>query len=344
MVMNRAKHMKILRHLVIWILFYLLFLLAFFNTIPPLSAIARTSAAVGTFFLTFYASGWLVRNFWLKQRSPWFFVLSALILIVAAVLRVLFEQFPIESPVPEHLKRNDTRVIAFFTISNLVVMIFSFFTVTNQYRSAEQKRLEEIISQQKDSQLEYLKAQINPHFLFNTLNNIYSMTMVDPSKSADMTLKLSGLLRYAVYKSANQKVKVNDEVEQIKNLIGLSHLKSEQPLNIRFNTNIQSFDSIEPMLLLPLVENCLKHCNFDDTEKSFVDIELTVTNTSLHMRTHNTKSPQQQNREPESHGVGLKNLRQRLELLYKNHYSFQVIEKAHTFTTELRIQWPGKTT
>jgi len=176
--------------------------------------------------------------------------------------------------------------------------------------------------------LQFLRAQINPHFLFNTLNNIYSLAVVRSPQTADMVMQLSKLLRYVVYDSKAEQIPLETEVDHIEQYLQLFRMRSEAPLDITFQVSgaIEGL-RLEPMMLIPLVENCCKHADFNTNEKAYIRLDLRVENGWLHFHTTNTKNDQDRQKDQVG-GVGMDNLRQRLELLYPN---------AHRFTTQDKI-------
>lgn len=155
-----------------------------------------------------------------------------------------------------------------------------------------------IISEQREAQLQALRAQINPHFLFNTLNNIYSLAVVKSDKTAEMVLRLSNLLRYVIYDGRAERVALKREVEHIRQFIELFQMRSEEQLDIKFDTRGE-IDGVqtEPMILIPIVENCFKHCDFDTNKRVFVCIDLQVDNEELYFKILNSKDDRHQQKD-----------------------------------------------
>jgi LytS/YehU family sensor histidine kinase len=195
-----------------------------------------------------------------------------------------------------------------------------------------------IIIEQREAQLQALRAQINPHFLFNTLNNIYSLAVVKSDKTAEMVLKLSNLLRYVIYDGKAEQVELKREIAHIQQFIELFQMRSQEPLNIEFNTS-GTFNSvkIEPMILIPIVENCFKHCDFDSNEQAFVCIYLQLINGELHFKTVNSKDDRNQQKDRVG-GVGLENIRKRLDLKYREKYALRIHNETDKFVVELDLK------
>jgi two-component system, LytTR family, sensor kinase len=219
--------------------------------------------------------------------------------------------------------------LLFFRLLNLYGDGLKFFLRVADYQ--------EVISRQQEARLQFLKAQMSPHFLFNTLNNIYSLTIGKAPKAAEMLLLLSELLRYAVYESKNNQVSVESEVRQIEKLIQLHQMKSEVPLSISFDVSDQSNNiSIEPMILIPLVENCFKHCNFETLESAYVSVHLSTARNKFEFETINTKDSWEKAKDTIG-GVGLENIRQRLSILYPEKHTFLIKDEPTLFTMKLTI-------
>lgn len=225
----------------------------------------------------------------------------------------------------------------------LVRFIFDFFLLMfvplcckffrDQLRSHEkQARLKK-----QNSQLEmnFLKAQIHPHFLFNTLNNIYSLiTHNESKKSAEMVSGLSSLLRYALYNGKTEFISLEKEIGMLRDFIELEEVRSDDlNLEVQFPKNIPAV-KIPPFLLLPLVENAFKHGVNSQLKQSCVKIDLHI-NEELSLQVQNTFDVEF--RKKNSGGFGLLNLKKRLDYYYENKYFLETIEKENIFTATLKL-------
>jgi LytS/YehU family sensor histidine kinase len=184
-----------------------------------------------------------------------------------------------------------------------------------------------------------LRAQINPHFLFNTLNNIYSLAVVRSPQTADMVMQLSKLLRYVVYDSKAEQIPLETEIAHIEQYLQLFRMRSETPLDITFKVSghIEGL-RLEPMLLIPLVENCCKHADFELNEKAYIQLELSTEKGWLHFKTRNSKDDVQHVQKDSVGGIGLDNLRQRLELLHPGAHQFEVQDQNNNFEVTLKLK------
>ncbi|MBL7827326.1 MAG: sensor histidine kinase, partial [Saprospiraceae bacterium] len=188
-----------------------------------------------------------------------------------------------------------------------------------------------------EAQLNYLKAQINPHFLFNTLNNIYSAATIQHPKTAEMVLRLSDLLRYVTYDAQAEKIPLRKELDHIKSYIELFQLKSESPLPIQFKVDGDvSKCVIEPLLLLPLVENAFKHSDLEVNPKGLLNIQLKIEPGFLQFVIENTFDPNDHQKDDVG-GVGLMNINRRLEHHYTNRHHFLTKAERNLFRAELTL-------
>jgi LytS/YehU family sensor histidine kinase len=153
-----------------------------------------------------------------------------------------------------------------------------------------------------------------------------------------MVLKLSNLLRYVIYDGKGELVLLQHEIEHIRQFISLFQMKNEKPLDIQFDIDGEiSNIKIEPMILIPIVENCFKHCDFDSNEKAFVRIYLKIVNKMLLFQTINTKNNQDLQKDKIG-GVGLENIRKRLTLKYLDDFSLLVNNKEKRFEIDLQLK------
>ena len=182
-----------------------------------------------------------------------------------------------------------------------------------------------------------LKAQINPHFLFNSLNNIYSLTQMKSDKAGDAILSLSEMLRFVTYESQKDFVSLEDEVQQIKNFISLQKLKDDDQSNIKISLPPDRGEfRIAPMLLLPLIENAFKHSNIENKKEGYIKFEMGLQNNELFFELKNSRTGPTVKKDNVG-GVGLENVKKRLDLIYPEQHSFCVKETPETYELSLRI-------
>ena len=180
-----------------------------------------------------------------------------------------------------------------------------------------------------------LKNQINPHFFFNTLNNLYSLIKKDADAAQDYVLKLSDLMRFTIYDSGKESVKLKDEIDYLINFIDLQTARYHKNIDINFEKSINNSDSsIAPLLFINLLENAFKHGVEKATENAFVHIKLIEDDKKISFTVKNNYDIEESS---ENIGIGLKNLKDRLNLLYPNkHQLFDNIEE-NSYSTTLEI-------
>jgi sensor histidine kinase YesM len=197
--------------------------------------------------------------------------------------------------------------------------------------SAQQLRIEK-----QEAELNYLKSQTNPHFLFNMLNNIYSLARDKNNLAPESILRLSKILRFMLYETSGEYIAIEDELRIISDYIALEKLRYDESLRINFNHDVEDMkQAIPPLLLIPLVENAFKHGVSETRDHPFVDIHLSVNKRQLAFIVKNSSETFAAETGVKEN-IGLSNLRRQLELLYKE-YNLSVQQKDTVFTATLKI-------
>lgn len=326
---------RILTHLISWLLvtvvmFYLI------STIRPVGeAAARTLMTMAFPFLIFYINGRVLINRFFETKRYWtWIILSVALWLGMAALRTRVELAIFGGSIfnnQEYPADGGWRMFLIAALIFFVIMLFS-----GLYQLLENRR--ELETLHAEAQLNYLKAQINPHFLFNTLNNIYSAATLLHPRTADMVLRLSDLLRYVTYDAQADKVALQKEIAHIRAYIELFQLKSETPLPIRFAVEGDvDHHQIEPLLLLPLVENALKHSDLDENPQGFLNIRLRNEPQQLTFTVENTFDPNNRQKDAVG-GVGLENITRRLALKHADRHSFTTKAVNGVFTGVLVLK------
>lgn len=227
------------------------------------------------------------------------------------------------------------------TVLLIIALASGFKILKHSYQSLEEKKTIENKFLQtelelKDQELRFLKMQIQPHFLFNTLNTIYGLAIQKNENAPEMILKLSNLLDYILYQVDKSKVFLIDEVAHLEDYISLEKMRFHDTLKVNFIKDIQNENiEISPMLLIPLVENAFKHGIIVNNFFT-ININLKVTETKLYFTLENNFDKE---KETIQGGIGLENSRKRLEMLYPGKHSLQIIKKENTFKIFLEINF-----
>ena len=218
-----------------------------------------------------------------------------------------------------------------------VMSIFFFGIIKHIY---DYRKLKEATQQlrieKQEAELNYLKSQTNPHFLFNTLNNIYSLARDKSDLAPESILRLSKILRFMLYETSGAYIAIEQELKIINDYIALEKLRYDYSLSVNFNYDIEDMkQAFPPLLLIPLVENAFKHGVSETRNQPFVDIHLSVNNRLL---TFVVKNSTEKFSEEQSvkENIGLSNLRRQLELLYTD-FNLSLQQGESIFTTNLKI-------
>jgi LytS/YehU family sensor histidine kinase len=222
----------------------------------------------------------------------------------------------------------------YYTLS-IVFIAFAYRLLLAWY--LQDKIRKDLENQKLQAELSYLKMQVNPHFLFNALNNIYSLSVMENSKkTGESIMKLSELMRYVLYEKedAQNKVSLDKEIKHINSFIDLEKLRHEGDTYINFSIEgTPNGKRVAPLLLFPLIENAFKHGILTDASKP-VNIELKISNNTLDFSLQNFKNSYFKD---EAGGIGIQNVNRRLELLYGKNYTLNVKESPDKFFVDLQL-------
>ncbi|MGB3528889.1 MAG: histidine kinase, partial [Saprospiraceae bacterium] len=186
-----------------------------------------------------------------------------------------------------------------------------------------------------ETELQFLKSQTNPHFLFNTLNNIYALARKKSDATADVVMKLSKLLRFMLYESQKKYISISDEIQVLDDFIELEKIRYGEKLQLNFKKSIDNESHpIAPLILLPFVENAFKHGASESRFDPFINIDLKLDHSMLCFKIENSNS--QDYATIKSENIGLNNIRRQLELLYPEH-KLEIDNKNNTFSVSLKI-------
>jgi len=214
------------------------------------------------------------------------------------------------------------------------VFIFLAVKYFMNYKAVKEKELQH--EREKVAiELKTLKAQLNPHFLFNTLNNIYVLSLDNSPKTPKSIEKLSKILDHVLYRCNNKYVSLSSEIELLENYIELEKLRYDDRLQINFNNHIEQDGEIAPLILLSLVENAFKHGAGEDSGSPKIDIDVYNTNTQLKFVISNTVATE--TNQIERTPIGLKNIKKQLNLIYKNRFELQIDSSSKIFKVTVKI-------
>ncbi len=219
----------------------------------------------------------------------------------------------------------------------LVFVISTGVKVVSQWFTSEQKT-KEIENEKLNTELSFLKSQINPHFLFNTLNNIYSLAEAGSEKTGEAVMKLSNIMRYILTEAKNDSVPLEKEIQFTSNYIEMQKLRLTPKSKVDFSiTGDPAGKQVSPLIFLPFVENAFKY-GISTREASPICIQLNIKNGELDFQVKNNKHNNHMLKPAETTGIGIGNIKRRLELLYHNRYKLNLNDEKAMYTVNLNIQ------
>jgi two-component system, LytTR family, sensor kinase len=204
--------------------------------------------------------------------------------------------------------------------------------------SRVQRRLVEMAKEKSEAELNFLKSQINPHFLFNSLNSVYFLIDKNNAEARNALHKFSDMLRYQLYEMNGDRIPVEKEVRYLKDYVDLQKLRKDENYSVEFHCSpsVQGF-SIEPLLLIPFVENAFKHISHHKDNSNFVKLELSRSNGEFRFEIENSRELLEKTTEQHG-GIGLNNVRRRLELLYPEKHELEIKNTGKSFKVKLSIE------
>ncbi len=295
-----------------------------------------------TFVVIFYANYFLfIDRLLFRKRLPHFLAANLLLFILLTLLLNWWHDyyfFEIAGNTPHHkagppkmmfILRDATMMALTAALSVAIKMTANWYITENERKELEKARTE--------AELQNLKSQLNPHFLFNTLNNIYSLIAIDADRAQYAVHNLSHLLRHVLYEDKSPLIPLDKELDFMRNYIELMSLRLSEKVDLQVSLPATAEGThIAPLLFITLVENAFKH-GVSPTAASFIRIAVTVdAEGTVTCHIANSNHPKQDNDRSGS-GIGLPNLRKRLELLYPSRYTLRTAVEGDTYTAQLQI-------
>lgn len=327
---------KILLNLLFWIL-YCLIVAVFYSRYAgfikslSFSIITASFQAILTYVNIFI---WL--PLFLKRKRILLYILSIVLTIIILTI-IRFQILPLFGEEGRRVIGIRSRIV-FFEINLILAYSLStaYYFIAEWFKNLQIKA--EMKFQQVESELKYLKSQINPHFLFNTLNNIYTLCYLKDDKAAPSVLKLSEMMRYMLYESNTALIELEREVQFIRNYLELQQLKKDETMQIIFEVKgVKGRHKISPLILIAFFENCFKHGDIESNPLGWVKAELSVDEKN-EMNLFIGNSKKQQVKKGESRkSVGLENVKLRLSMLYENRHQLKIIEEDNLYKVHLTL-------
>jgi two-component system LytT family sensor kinase len=355
--------LTIVAHFTAWVCFFTLPYLVFFPRLREFSMSDHMLASIicnNVFLVFFYYLNTLVLipRFLVKEKWFWYAIsiLASLLffLYVPKQIAVWIAEPEVFNPNNREFIRNPnytgkprfsgmmtrrTRPVADPYNTVLFLLIFTVGTaisVIQRWLKTEQTR-KETENEKLNTELSFLKSQVNPHFFFNTLNNIYSLAVVRSEKTAPAVMKLSSIMRYILTETQRDLVPLSNEVDFIHNFIDLQQVRLTDKVQVSFSTegNVDTL-LIAPLLFIPFVENAFKY-GVSTKESSNIDIRIRTERNTIYFSAENYIVASENNL-MENTGIGINNVKRRLELMYPDKHKLTTVEKDNYYTVHLEIE------
>ena len=279
---------------------------------------------VGVYLLNFYL---FIPLLWYRRRF-WLFGIANVVMIFLSNLHLLSNDI---SSLPNYVQAGFS---SFVMISFLLCLMAIGIALSIRYMMRRSERKQKEV----EAELAWLKNQINPHFLFNTLNNISSLTQIDADKAQNTVMQLSDLLRYAMYETNKPKVALDGEVDFMQNYIELMKLRCNEMTTVHEKIVIEDGKAeVAPLLFISLIENAFKH-GINSNAPATIAISLVQKDNTLVFTSDNTNNPKP-SKDRSGSGIGLENTRRRLDLLYQGRYLWeQTVTPENIYHVKITIQ------
>jgi two-component system, LytTR family, sensor kinase len=340
------KTPRLIWHVVFWVVFMSFFALVYGSFEEDYSRqylimLTEASVQIPVVYLALYV---LMPKYLFKERYFEFFIYLILLILVGSTL-IWFDYIFIQRPFIFKDEPWDGAILNIGKILKSTTKVYPLLALAIvikwfKYWFVQQKNNVHLAQEKLKAELNFLKAQVHPHFLFNTLNNLYALTLKRSDAAPEVVLKLSDLLNYMLYECNSDEVQLGKEVKLVEDYISLERMRYGERLEVIFDLrgDVQN-RMVAPLLILPFVENSFKHGVSDELNQSWVSIELNVKQDNLTLKVENSKSKNgiTEDRFDYRQGIGLKNVKRRLELLYPNNHDLNILDSDESFLVVLKL-------
>ncbi len=344
---------RLLWHVIFWVVFISFFSLVYgsFEEDYSHQFLVLSTDALVQIPVVYMAIYGLMPRYLFKERYGDFFLYLVLLILVGSTL-VWFDYLYIQRPI---FWPDDTWETAIVNVGKILKYTTKIYPVVAlaivikwfKYWFVQQKNTARLAQEKLNAELKFLKAQVHPHFLFNTLNNLYALTLKQSSHASEVVLKLSDLLDYMLYEGNADSVHLGKEIKLVEDYISLEKIRYGDRLQVSFDVRGDVRNKmIAPLLILPFVENCFKHGASEELDESWMSIDLAVKEHFLTLKVENSKSKNgiQEDRFEYKQGIGLKNVKRRLELLYPELHELNILDTEESFLIVLKLNFLNQKT
>jgi len=311
------------------------------NIMPVNIAYFATLINVSFLALAFYGNYFVIfPRYFDLQNNRRFFTITFLFIAIMALLQhgidvALFSRYALRPPPhadPKHLFIFFKGFFWLWLVDLISIVILMQDRIKEQMAHAQKMKEEKL-----NTELKLLKAQINPHFIFNALNNIYSLTYTKSETAPESILKLSQMLRYVLEECSHDRVTLKSEIEYIENFISFQRMKSPNEQQILFEYDeVDTNKLIAPMVFIPFIENSFKYSKIEEDENAFVRIRIDSNHQNVNFEIRNS-IPESARLKPGA-GLGIENVKQRLDIIYRGNYTLEISEENQEYCVNLGIK------
>lgn len=337
---NLADHSskKWIIHGLIWLSVFLIFILV--NQKEKGLWFAITNEAVRIFFyviLVYSNLFYLIPMFLRKQKFVFYIISVAFLIFVISQLKFLVFYFKFTG-IPEEQMMLQSQQFYFYALHALLIVFSTIYAISTDWY-VQQRNTIELENKNMLTELQFLKSQINPHFLFNTLNNLYALTLKKSDNAPDVVLKLSEIMRYMLYECNESTVPLSKELKYVENYLDLERIRQGERSDIKMTINGDpATHYIAPLIFIPFIENSFKHGINAGVESGHVDISIDINPDELTFNIENSKPKVFNNTfGKRAGGIGLVNVKRRLSLIYPEKHDIIIKNDQNLYNVKLKL-------
>ena len=334
MQLSEFRKYSLYGHIGLWLIFFMIYFMEEFEyssfSVSLLYAFSFTATMAALAYIHYF----LVWPIFRKSRGLYFLTAFSLVALFSWLSYIIDYNFPFDYEVEFLFWWDFLYNFFLFTlvlgVSSLYYFVEKWFENIHRENSLKNEKLQ--------AELNFLKSQINPHFLFNTLNNVYSYVQTGNPKSGPMLERLSSILRFMVYECSEDSVALSKELEAVEDLLEIYKMKNSEQRNIKLEiSGVKGFHLIAPLIIVNLVENACKHSDAISNPNGFLQVNIRVDEqASCQLEIANSFKDKKVS-DPKYQGVGLENIRKRLQLQYDDNYTLEEKKEANNYLLKLSI-------
>ena len=338
--------LKIIRykihHVLFWLVYFAFWIFLYEPVVGFANAFENALAIIILHGTAAYFNNYYLVPVFLRKRQYFLYFVS--IFLTVSFICFIHIIFLLWAGTIEDAEKYSLWSIEFFINDGISISYTLAITMTLMFFKQwfEKERLADKLEKLNiETELKFLKSQINPHFLFNSLNSVYALILSKSDKAPEVVLKLSDILRYILYDGGEKVVGLKKEIEYLENYLELEKIRYGKRLKTQLDVQGEtSGKEIAPMIFLPFIENSFKHGVNSNIGNTFITIQFMIDSKGLNFRIENNKPAQKLNETPDYQGgIGINNVKKRLNLLYPGKHTLLIDEEGDTFKVNLSIEW-----